>query len=106
MGMVLFPSDIVATINRPLDGKTNVLSIAERNEIPITQRYRGMVVVVQNQGAALPQIFWLPTDNLTNSGWGEIDIDVEAMHDAILKEVELRLAEHSCGGDGIIVKLL
>ena len=55
----------------------NVLTIAERNAMPITQRYKGMIVVVQGQGAALSQIFWLPTDNLTNSGWSAIDIDGE-----------------------------
>ena len=72
MGVVLFASDIIATINRPLDGKVNVLTIDDRNAIPVTQRYKGMVVVVQNSGTDLAEIFWLPTSNLTNSGWEEI----------------------------------
>ena len=73
--MVLFPSDIVTTINRPLDAKSNVLTLAERNAIPVTQRYKGMVVVVQNLGGDRSGIYWLPTNNLTNTGWEEIDLD-------------------------------
>ena len=72
MSAVLFPSDIIVTINRPLDGKSNVLTITERDAIPVTQRYKGMIVVVQNTGATRPQIFWLPTNNLTNTGWEEL----------------------------------
>ena len=75
MSAVLFPSDIVTTINRPLDAKTNVLTIAERNAIPVAQRYKGMVVVVQNAGEDCSRIFWLPTNNLTNTGWEEIGLN-------------------------------
>jgi len=75
MPAVLFPSSILTTINRPLDDKTNAITIAERNAIPLAQRYRGMMLVVQNVGVARPQIFWLPSDNLTNTGWEEIKWD-------------------------------
>ena len=113
--MVLFPSDIVTIINRPLDAKSNVLTTQERNGIPVTQRYKGMIVVVQNVGEEQSKIFWLPTDNLTNTGWVEINLtdlpeqQLEALRNAIMDEVNLRLEEHSCGawGDGsIIIKLL
>jgi len=73
MSAVLFPSSIISTINRPLDDKANAISIEERNAIPMAQRYRGMMVVVQNTGETLPQIFWLPSDNLSNTGWKEIN---------------------------------
>ena len=81
MSAVLFPSDIIVTINRPLDGKSNVMTINERDAIPVTQRYKGMVVIVQNtevihlQQKLRPQIFWLPTDNLTNTGWEEFNLN-------------------------------
>ena len=110
--MVLFPSDIVTTINRPLDAKSNVLTIAERNAIPVTHRYKGMVVVVQNTGEERPGIYWLPTHNLTNTGWEAIEASglpqaqLDALRNAILKEVDLRLEKHSCGEDRIIVKIL
>ena len=110
--MVLFPSDIVTTINRPLDAKSNVLTVSERNAIPVTQRYKGMVVVVQNLGGDRSGIYWLPTNNLTNTGWEAIDTSalpqtqLDALRNAILEEVDLRLEGHSCGDDRIIVKLL
>ena len=78
MNRTLFPSDIVVTINRPLDGKANVLTVGERDAIPVTQRYRGMVLVVQNPGDARSRIFWLPTDNLTNTGWEELGDEGDA----------------------------
>ena len=69
---VLFPSSMVATLNMPLDGKTNVLTIADRNAIPPSQRYKGMMVMVQNPIMVRAQLFYLPTDDLTNEGWEEI----------------------------------
>jgi hypothetical protein len=64
---------MVCTINRPLDDKANVLTIAERDAIPLAQRYKGMVLVVQNTAGIRPQIFWLPSEDLTNAGWEEIE---------------------------------
>jgi len=72
MSIALFPSSMIAILNKPLDGKTNVLSIEERNQIPLSQRYKGMMLVVQNPNDARPQLFWLPTDDLSNAGWEEI----------------------------------
>jgi len=65
----VFPSSMITSINRPLDEKSNVLTIEKRNAIPMAQRYRGMIVVVQNEGDVPPQLFWLPTDDLMNTGW-------------------------------------
>ena len=72
----LFPSSMICTIDRPLDEKSNVLNITERDNIPISQRFRGMVVVIQNTGAIRPQIFWLPTDN--KNLWEEIEINANS----------------------------
>ena len=79
MSRVLFPSSIICTINKPLDGKTNVLTINERNAIPIPHRYKGMMLVVQNTGAINAQLFWLPTGDLSNNGWEEIDVGSESV---------------------------
>jgi len=75
----LIPTSLLSTVNRPLDEKTNFESIAQRDSMPMAHRYRGQVVVVRNTGAERPQIFWLPTDNLTNTGWEEIKIDESSM---------------------------
>jgi len=78
MSRVLFPSSIICTINKPLDDKTNVLTIAERDAIPLPHRYRGMMLVVQNTGTDYAQLFWLPTGNISNTGWEEIEIGSES----------------------------
>ena len=71
----VFPSSVIVSINRHMDDKSNKLTITERDSIPLSQRYKGMVCVVQNTGTTLPQIFGLPDgNNLTNSGWVEIPI--------------------------------
>jgi len=66
----VFPSSIIVTINRPLDDKSVRANIAGRNAIPMSQRYKGMIVTVQNAGANKPQIFQLQSDNLND--WTEI----------------------------------
>ena len=117
MNRTLFPSDIVATINRPLDGKANVASINERNMIPITHRYKGMVVVVQNiSGDA--QMYWLPSDDLSNNGWAEFnpmegggsaDGGLDEFRESVLSAVGKKLDEfrENVGAQsGITVKLL
>jgi len=67
----LFPSSLLSIINKPLDDKTVKASIAERDAIPLLHRYRGMIVLVQNTGNIRPQLYWLPTDDLSN--WEEMD---------------------------------
>ena len=74
MSAILYPSSMICTINKPLDEKTNALTLSDRNAIPLAQRYRGMVLVIQNTGLVRPQIFWLPTDDLSNAGWSEIEV--------------------------------
>jgi hypothetical protein len=98
---VLYPSSFICTINRPLDEKMNVASEFERDQIPVSQRYRGMIVTVRNSGETLPQVYWLPSDDLTNDGWeafaaGKVDIDQGAGNSGKILGV---------GADGIITPI-
>jgi len=69
-----FPSSLMNVNGEPLDSKTVVANITERNAIPVPQRYRGMQVTVKNSGATKPQVYWLPTDDLTNTGWQPLEL--------------------------------
>ena len=80
----IFPESIICAINRPLDDKTNKLDLTERNALPTSQRYKGMFVVVQNALGTQSQVYWLPTDNLTNSGWVEFEAGAAAVSDGVI----------------------
>ena len=69
----IFSSSLIAAVNEPLDAKIIAADITSRDAIPPSQRYRGMQVTVQNAGAVPTVIYWLPTDDLTNTGWALLD---------------------------------
>jgi len=48
----------------------------DRNQISPAHRYKGMIVTVQNPITERAQTWWLPTDNLTNTGWELCDNSV------------------------------
>ena len=66
---VVFPASIQNTTPEPLDRKTVVATLVERNAIPEAVRFKGLQVTVQEYSP--PKIFWLPGDDLTNTGWIE-----------------------------------
>ena len=66
---VIFPSDILNTTATPLDGKTLFATSVDRDNLPLSVRYKGMQVTVQEFNP--PKVYWLPTDDLANTGWVE-----------------------------------
>jgi hypothetical protein len=69
---VSLPDNIAISTGKPLDAKFVKQTIAERDAIPLAQRYRTMMVHVVNAGSNISKRYWLPDTDLTNTGWAEV----------------------------------
>lgn len=56
--------------NIPLDARTKVASISERNAIPATSRYVGLEVTVENDGEGNQKKYWL-IGGIADANWSE-----------------------------------
>jgi hypothetical protein len=72
---VAFPDSILVTTNRPTDAKVSVLTMAERDALPVSLRYKSMIIATRNPLGQRATWWCLPTDDLTNNGWVEIHFD-------------------------------
>lgn len=79
-----FPTSLRVAINRPLDDKINFQTIAERNAMPLSQRYKGMMCSVMGDTGQDAVWYILQTDNLTNTGWTEVDFNSDNLVELII----------------------
>jgi hypothetical protein len=67
---IAFPDSLLITTSRPADAKSLFSTIAERNALPLSLRYKGMIVAVRNPIGQRATYYKLATDDLTI--WEEI----------------------------------
>ena len=83
-----FPDSLLVSQARPLDDKFIKLSIAERDALPISLRYKGYVVGVQN-GIGQKTTYWaLLTDDLGNDAWEEVILTKVQIEEIVQNEIE------------------
>ena len=68
----VLPTSLLVSTDLPADAKSKFASIAERDALPISLRYKAMLVAVANPIGQRATWWCLPTDDLTNSGWIEV----------------------------------
>ncbi len=65
---IISPAKIRTSIQGYLDDKIIFPTLTDLYLLPISQRERGMKFIVQFGEGGNTQEFWLPTDDLSNSG--------------------------------------